>query len=157
MPSWDPSNGWMIVVSEARLTTAHGNPLITFRRRLPGPAAAPAREVCFPGLRAATVADMLRSVADAAGKLTGQLSPRPHGKTRRPDRLLRPSVGSRLAQLHWVHQKALSRPQTPIGQTLVATPPRAPIGSSAGLQQEATLSALPACGCGASARLRPDF
>lgn len=42
--------------------------------------------------------------------------PRPHGKTRSPDRLLRRG-GPRLPQLHWTLQETLSLPQSPIGPT----------------------------------------
>jgi hypothetical protein len=79
--------------------------MLTFRRRLPAPAAAPAPEAGFPRLRAADAADMLPiqyAVATVA-ELTWQLYLRPHGKTQCPDRLPPPD-GPRLPQLHWIFQ-----------------------------------------------------
>lgn len=77
--------------------------MLTFRRRLPVTGAAPGPGAGFARLRVATAADIpfIKVLLPLRCSRTHVATkPRPHGKTRSPDRFP-PRGGPRLPQLHW--------------------------------------------------------
>lgn len=102
--------------ASSEIGRARGNFMLTFRRRLLAPAAAPDRGAGFARLRVATAVDMLTGVLPRLRGTHMAATPRPHGKTRSPDRFLR-SGGPRLPQPHWTLREVLSLPQSSIGPT----------------------------------------